>query len=87
MLVPAPLPPYTLAPGVSPLDEGQRAALEACLAALTGRVGGVVVTAVGTTATHHVIELMTSAGAILVLERAGCEAAATLVLTGAAGLD
>ena len=38
MLVPAPLPAYTLAPGVGPLDDGQRAALEGCLAALTGRV-------------------------------------------------
>ena len=87
MLVPAPLPSYTLAPGVGPLEAGQQIALEACLAALMGRVGGVVVTAAGTTLTHHVIELMTSAGAILVLERADCEISATLALTAVAGLD
>lgn len=82
MLVPAPLPAYTLAPGVGPLDDGQTEALNACLAALTGRVTGVVVTAAGTTLSHHVIELMTPAGALLVLERVRDETAATLTLTG-----
>jgi hypothetical protein len=43
--------------------------LEAALGGLTGRVHGVVVTAAGTTLSHHVIELMTSAGTLLVLER------------------
>jgi hypothetical protein len=69
LLVPPPLPAYTLAPGVGPLDGLQQAALEACLVALTGRLGGVVVTAAGTNRTHHVIELVTSAGTLLVLER------------------
>lgn len=88
MLVPAPRPAYTLAPGVGPLDPGQQEALEACLAALTGRVSGVVVTAAGTTLSHHVIELMTPAGALLVLERVhDDEVAATLALTGGDGLD
>jgi hypothetical protein len=63
-------------PGLLPLEPGQQAALEACLAALTGRVCGVVVTAAGTTLTHHVVELLTSAGALLVLERVGPEAGA-----------
>jgi hypothetical protein len=71
LLVPPPLPAYTLAPGLAPLEPGQQAALEACLAALTGRVAGVVVTAAGTTLTHHVIELVTSAGTLLALERVG----------------
>lgn len=87
MLVPAPLPSYTLAPGVGPLDTGQQAALEACLGALTGRLTGVVVTAAGSTLSHHVIELMTPAGTLLVLERIADEVAATLTLTEAAALN
>ncbi|HET6690694.1 MAG TPA: hypothetical protein VFG74_07510 [Miltoncostaeaceae bacterium] len=69
MLIPPPLPTYTLAPGLPPLGAGQQHALEAALGGLTGRLHGVVVTAVGTTLSHHVIELMTSAGTLLVLER------------------
>ena len=69
MLVPPPLPSYTLSPDVEPLRTGQQQALEAALGGLMGRVHGVVVTAVGTTLSHHVIELMTSAGTLLVLER------------------
>jgi hypothetical protein len=87
VLVPAPRPAYTLAPGVGPLDAGQQDALDASLEALTGHVGGVVVTAAGTTLSHHVIELMTPAGALLVLERIPDEVAATLALTGGGGLD
>jgi hypothetical protein len=87
VLVPAPLPAYTLAPGVGPLEPGQQVALEACLAALTGRLTGVVVTAAGTTLSHHVIELLTPAGSLLVLERVDSEVAATLALTGHATLD
>ena len=71
MLIPPPLPTYTLAPGLPDLRTGQQHALEAALGGLTGRVHGVVVTAVGTTLSHHVIELMTSAGTLLVLERVG----------------
>jgi hypothetical protein len=56
---------------MEPLRPGQQAALDACLSALTGRLAGVVVTAAGTTLSHHVIELMTPAGALLVLERIG----------------
>jgi hypothetical protein len=56
---------------MEPLRPGQQEALDACLSALTGRLAGVVVTAAGTTLSHHVIELMTPAGALLVLERIG----------------
>jgi hypothetical protein len=69
VLIPPPLPTYTLAPGLPDLRTGQQHALEAALGGLTGRVHGVVVTAVGTTLSHHVIELMTSVGTLLVLER------------------
>jgi hypothetical protein len=86
VLVPPPPPAYTLAPGVGPLDEGQQIALDACLAALTGRLSAVVVTAAGTTVSHHVIELMTAAGSMLVLERVPSEVAATLAPAGVATL-
>jgi len=71
VLIPPPPPAYTLSPDMEPLRPGQQEALDACLSALTGRLAGVVVTAAGTTLSHHVIELMTPAGAILVLERIG----------------
>jgi hypothetical protein len=69
VLIPPPLPAYTLAPDMAPLRPGQQSALENCLQALTGRLTGVVVTAAGTTLSHHVIELLTPAGTLLVLER------------------
>lgn len=69
LIVPPPSPAYTLAPDLGPLDPDQQAVLDACLSALTGRVNGVVVTAAGTSGTHHVIELLTPAGSLLVLER------------------
>ena len=62
VIVPPPTPSYTLAPGVGPLTLGQQSTLDACLVALTGRVGGVFVTSARTTATHHAIELATAAG-------------------------
>jgi hypothetical protein len=53
------------------LEPGQQAVLDACLSALTGRLSGVLVMAAGTTPSHHVIELATPAGSLLVLERVG----------------
>jgi hypothetical protein len=70
VIVPPPAPSYTLAPDVGPLTTGQQATLDACLAALTGRVAGVVVASARTTATHHVVELVTPAGTMIALERA-----------------
>ena len=69
MIVPPPPPAYTLSPDVPALTAGQQAALEACLSGLTGRLAGVVVTAAGTTLSHHMIELATPAGTLLILER------------------
>ena len=69
MIVPPPHPTYTLSPDVAPLNAGQQEALEACLAGFTGRLSGVVVTAAATTLSHHMIELATPAGTLLVMER------------------
>jgi hypothetical protein len=54
-----------------PLTSDQQAALEACLSALTGRLTGVLVTSASTTASHHLIELITPAGTLLAMERVG----------------
>ncbi|WP_217912791.1 hypothetical protein [Miltoncostaea marina] len=78
MLVPPPPPTYTLAPDVRPLGPGEQAALENTLRALTGRVTGVIVTAAGTTLSHHVLELSTPAGSLLVLERVATPAEAAV---------
>jgi hypothetical protein len=69
VIVPAPPPTYTLSPHLAPFDPALQAVLDACLDAFTGRLSGVVVTAAGTTATHHVIQLATQAGPLLVTER------------------
>ena len=69
MLIPAPPPTYTLSPHLASLTPAQQAVLDACLDTLTGRLSGVVVTAAGTTATHHIIQLATHAGPMLVTER------------------
>jgi hypothetical protein len=69
VIVPPPPPAYTLAPDVRPLEPGQQAALDACLSAITGQLNGVLVTAAETTRSHHVIELLTPVGTLLVLER------------------
>jgi hypothetical protein len=68
VLIPAPPPTYTLSPHLTTLTPAQQSVLDACLDALTGRLSGVVVTAAGTTATHHVIQLATHAGPLLVTE-------------------
>ncbi len=84
MLIPAPPPTYTLAPGMEALTRAQKAALEACLSALTGRLSSVLVTSVCTTHTHHVIELITPAGTLLAMERVLPETSAAPGLGGAA---
>jgi len=69
VLVPPPLPAYTLAPDVGELTPAQRRALECCLRSLSGRVPGVMVTGAGRTTTHEVLELDTALGRVIVLER------------------
>jgi O-acetyl-ADP-ribose deacetylase (regulator of RNase III) len=86
VIVPSPAPSYTLAPEIGPLTAGQQATLDACRGALTGRVGGVVVTSAFTTATHHVVELVTPSGTLIALERAEPAAAADAT-SGRPGCD
>ncbi|MDH3226429.1 MAG: hypothetical protein OEM67_04990 [Thermoleophilia bacterium] len=69
MTLSQPEPTYTLAPEVENLDPEQRRALDAVTGYLSGRVGGAIVVRVVTTEQHHVFELETSLGPVLVLER------------------
>jgi hypothetical protein len=70
MLIPVPLPAYTLAPDIGPLTPEQESVLHRCLVSLTGRLPGVIVTGVRTTEDHQVLEMATAEGPLLVLERA-----------------
>lgn len=69
MLAPIPLPAFTLAPGIETLSGAQARMLDACLAALPGDIPGVMVCAARTTSTHEVLELATTKGPLLLMER------------------
>lgn len=68
MLIPPPRPPYTMAPDLPPPTPGQERALRRALAALSGRVPGVVVTGIRSTDTVHLMELATASGTMLAVE-------------------
>jgi hypothetical protein len=67
MLIPAPTPTYTLAPGLE-LDAGQRASLHRALKVVAGSVAGVVVVAVRRVGALRVVELQADPGRLLVLD-------------------
>jgi hypothetical protein len=75
VLIPPPRPTYTLSPAIGDLSPSEDRALGRALSALTGTVPGVLVTAVRTTPLHHLLELSTAAGTVLVVERATVEVA------------
>ena len=68
MLIPPPVPSYTLDPDIGPLDAEQERALQRCLDSLVGEVGGVLVTALRTRAGAHVIEVVTPVGPMTMVE-------------------
>jgi hypothetical protein len=70
MLSPAPPPTYSVSPVLPPLGAAHRRTIEAGLDALTGLAGSVLVTGIGTAMGRHVIELATSSGPVLLMERA-----------------
>lgn len=69
MLIPIPLPVFTLAPDVEELTTTQTRMLNDCLATLDGRIAGVMVIAAKSTSTHEVLELITTNGPLTVMER------------------
>ncbi|MGI9539414.1 MAG: hypothetical protein ACR2N6_04620 [Miltoncostaeaceae bacterium] len=69
MIVPPPQPVYTLAPDMDEIDAHERALLDRCLSSLTGLADGLLVTRIGRTQDHHVVEVETTHGPLLLLER------------------
>jgi hypothetical protein len=69
MLAPVPLPAYTLVPGIEKLSRVQTRMLNDCLSSLSGRVPGVMVVGARTTDTHEVLDLETTNGPLMVMER------------------
>ena len=69
MIVPAPAPVFTLVPGLPELTAAQDRLLQACLGTLSGRVCGVMVTRAATVGDLDVLELQTSEGAVIAVER------------------
>ncbi|MFP5451737.1 MAG: hypothetical protein ACLGG9_08300 [Thermoleophilia bacterium] len=69
MLAPPPPPTYTVSPALPPLGAAHRRTIEAGLDALTGVAASVLVTGVGRAMGRHVVELATSSGRVLLLER------------------
>lgn len=70
MIIPTPVPVYTLNPLLQDLDDETMSAVERCVGSLTGHVTAVLVTAVGWTERHVVVELETPLGPMLLLELA-----------------
>jgi hypothetical protein len=68
VLIPPPLPNFTLSPSMPELTDDEMAAVERCLAGLAGQVPGVLVTAVRDRGRHRVIELQTALGPVIVSE-------------------
>jgi hypothetical protein len=67
LLTPAPTPGYTLSPDLEPLGLDERRALERVLAALTGRVADVLVTAITAAGGYRLVETETTEGRLVVL--------------------
>ncbi len=68
MLVPTPIPVYTLSPALDDLDAETLATIERCVASLAGHVASAVVTSIAWTERHLVVELETTMGPMLLLE-------------------
>jgi hypothetical protein len=67
VLIPAPMPAFTLAPGVD-LDFDDHVALRDALAVLTGRVAAVLVTGVRRSGPSWLVELHTPLGRLIVID-------------------
>jgi hypothetical protein len=68
VLIPPPLPNFTLCPSMPDLNDEEMASVERCLAGLAGKVPGVLVTSVRSRGRHRVIELQTALGPVIVSE-------------------
>lgn len=68
MIIPTPMPVYTLSPALEDIDTPTFAAIERCVSSLAGYVEAVLVTSLGWTDRHVVIEMETPLGPMLMLE-------------------
>ena len=68
MLIPPPLPNFTLSPTMADLSDEEMASVERCLAGLAGQVPGVLITSVRDRGRHRVIELQTALSPVIVSE-------------------
>lgn len=68
MIIPTPIPVFTLSPALDDIDRDTLGAIERCVASLAGYVDTVLVTSLGWTERHVVIELETPLGPMLMLE-------------------
>lgn len=68
VIIPTPVPVYTLCPTLEDVDRDTMLAIERCVASLAGYVDSALVTSLGWTDRHVVIELETPLGPMLMLE-------------------
>ena len=69
MLIPPPAPSFTLSPALGALPGEELASIERCVASLSGKLAGVIVTDVHTRGRHRVVVLETSLGPMVISER------------------
>jgi hypothetical protein len=68
VIVPPPAPAITLSPELEDVDPETYEVIARCVSALTGQVAGVIVTGIGCTDHHVVVEVSTALGGILLME-------------------
>ncbi len=69
VLIPPPPPMFTLSPALMELPAEELAGVERCVASLSGKLAGVIVTDVRIRGRHRVVVLETSLGPMVISER------------------
>ncbi|HMM48410.1 MAG TPA: hypothetical protein PKE32_02185 [Miltoncostaeaceae bacterium] len=70
MLIPVPLPTYTVSPLIAPLSGSHRRTVEDGLRALADEIPTAIVTGVGSGLGGEIVELAVNSGRVILLERA-----------------
>ena len=69
VLIPPPAPSFTLSPALGLLPDEEFASVERCVASLSGKLAGVIVTDVRTRRRHRIVVLETALGPMVISER------------------
>ena len=69
VLIPPPAPLFTLSPALTELPAEDLASVERCVASLSGKLAGVIVTDVRIRGRHRVVVLETALGPMVISER------------------